>query len=362
MPTQALRTHLDASRSSPISAASSAVTTARGVHSIRPMSLTKQQIAPAPRFSRRRLVSGAGFAATAIAAQACDVWSVLGQADDRYTGGSPFSIDALRARSYRAGEIRLHRVLERHPNHTTFAMTYRSDGLLITGVATIPLRPGPHPVVVLNHGFTFPIQFSSGDGTRAMAAELSPRGFITLASSYRGLGGSEDDATVNIGARLEFAIDVLNLVASIPSLASAEHDSIGMWGHSLGCDLALRAAEIDSRIQPLGLWAPLSAWADDLADHYRLPTVSSSEELRHALSPGNYLSYLQGPVAIHQGALDRAVAPAWAARLQAALVEAGVYSEMTVHPGIGHLLTADAHAVVTKTADFFERHLIGRAG
>ena len=335
---------------------------ARGVRSIRSVNLNKQQIAPASRTSRRRLIAVAGFAATAIAAQACDVWSVLGQADDRYVGGSPFSIEALRARSYRDGDIRLHRVMERHPSHTTFAMTYRSDGLLITGVATIPLRPGPHPVVVLNHGFAFPIRFSSGDGTRAMAAELSPRGFITLASSYRGLGGSEDDATVNTGARLEFAIDVLNLVASIPSLASAKPDRIGMWGHSLGCDLTLRAAEVDGRVQPLGLWAPLSPWADDLIDYYRLPTVSSSQELRNALSPGNHLSYLQGPVAIHQGTSDRAVAPAWAARLQAALVEAGVDSEMTVHPGVGHLLTADAHAVVTKTADFFERHLIGRAG
>ncbi len=311
------------------------------------------------RFSRRRLLQGGGLALAAGAAQACDAWSVVGKADDRYPGGSPFAIEALRARAYRAGDIRLHRMLNQRPSYSTYAMTYRSDGLLLTGVATIPKSAGPHPVVVLNHGFTLPVQFRSGDGTRAMATELSPRGFITLASDYRGLGGSEDDTRLNTGARLDFAIDVLNLVASIPSLPDAQHERVGMWGHSLGCDLALRAAEVDARVQPVGMWAPLSAWAEDLVDYYRLPTLSSSKDLRHAISPGNFLEYLVGPVTIHQGSADLAVKPQWASRLHAALEAAGVPSELTIHPGVGHYLTLNARRAVTATADFFERELIG---
>ena len=307
--------------------------------------------------SRRRLLRGSGLALAAGAAQACDAWSVVGNADDRYPGGSPFAIQALRARDYRAGDIRLHRTLNQRSSYTTYGMTYRSDALLLTGVATIPKSAGPHPVVVLNHGFTLPVQYKSGDGTRAMAAELSPRGFITLASDYRGLGGSEDDSRMNLGARLDFAIDVLNLVASIPSLPDAQHERIGMWGHSLGCDLALRAAEVDARVQPVGMWAPLSAWAEDLVDYYRLPTLSSSEDLRHAISPGNFLEYLVGPVTIHQGGADLAVKPRWAERLHEALEEAGVESELTIHPGVGHYLTRNARRAVTATADFFQREL-----
>ncbi len=317
-----------------------------------------QHCVPSFRLSRRRLLQGGGLALAAGAAQACDAWSVVGNADDRYPGGSPFAIEALRARDYRAGDIRLHRTLNQRPRYTTYAMTYRSDDLLLTGVATIPNSAGPHPVVVLNHGFTLPVQYQSGDGTRALATELSPRGFITLASDYRGLGGSEDDSSMNLGARLDFAIDVLNLVASIPSLPDAQHERVGMWGHSLGCDLALRAAEVDSRVQPVGMWAPLSAWAEDLVDYYRLPTLSSSEDLRHALSPGNFLEYLVGPVTIHQGAADLAVKPRWAERLHEALEEAGVESELTIHPGVGHYLTRNARRAVTETADFFERELL----
>ena len=310
------------------------------------------------RRSRRRVLQGGGLALAAGVAQACDAWSVVGKADDRYPGGSPFAIEALRARDYRAGDIRLHRTLNQRPSYTTYAITYRSDDLLLTGVATIPKSAGPHPVVVLNHGFMLPVQYDSGDGTRAMAAELSPRGFITLASDYRGHGGSEDDTRLNSGARLEFAIDVLNLVASIPSLPDAQHERVGMWGHSLGCDLALRAAEVDARVQPVGMWAPLSAWAENLVDYYRLPTLSSSKDLRHALSPGNFLNYLVGPVTIHQGAADLAVKPRWAARLHEALNEAGVESELTIHPGVGHYLTLNARRAVTATADFFERELL----
>ena len=340
------------------SAAALAIAALHGPRSMNPAGRSHSRRSPLAGLSRRRLLSGSGVALAAGAVQACDAWSVVGQADDRYPGGSPFAIEALRARDYRAGDIRLHRVLGRHLTYTSYAMTYRSDDLLLTGVATIPNAAGPHPVVVLNHGFTLPVQFHSGDGTRAMAAELSPRGFITLASDYRGLGGSEDDTRTNLGARLDFAIDVLNLVASIPSLPGAQHERVGMWGHSLGCDLALRAAEVDARVQPVGMWAPLSAWAEDLVDYYRLPTLASSQDLRHALSPGNFLNYLVGPVTIHQGEADLAVKPHWAMRLHAALGEAGVVSELTIHPGVGHYLTLNARRVVTATADFFERELL----
>lgn len=333
------------------------------LHDSRSMDAMNPSVRPGPSsrgFPRRRLLQGGGLAIAAGAAQACDAWSVVGNADDRYPGGSPFAIEALRARDYRAGDIRLHRTLNQRSSYTTYAMTYRSDGLLLTGVATIPTSAGPHPVVVLNHGFTLPVQYESGDGTRALAAELSPRGFITLASDYRGLGGSEDDSRLNTGARLDFAIDVLNLVAAIPSLPDAKHERVGMWGHSLGCDLALRAAEVDARVQPVGMWAPLSAWAEDLVDYYRLPTLSSSENLRYHLSPGNFLKYLAGPVTIHQGSADLAVKPDWASRLHAALEEAGVDSELTFHPGVGHYLTRNARRAVTATADFFEREFMGR--
>ena len=323
------------------------------------MSRSGQRIArTAPRGpTRRRVLAAAGLAAGSVVLAACDAWSFIARTDALRPGGSPFTIEALRARRYPPGEIRLRNVVQRVDAYTSYLMTYKSDGLQLTGVATIPGGSGPFPVVVLNHGFALPARYRSGEGTRSMADALSRRGFITLASDYRGMGGSEDDAAINPGVRLDFAIDVLNLVAAIPSLPEARPAPIGIWGHSLGSDVALRTAEVSDNVGPVAVWAPVSAWMDDIAAYYRIPTSSRSAQLRAALSPGNFLEFLTGPVTIHQGEADRAVRPEWAVRLQAALQAEGVDSELLVYPGLGHLLGLDAQVVVRQTAGFFQTAL-----
>ena len=318
----------------------------------------QQRHASAVRLPRRRLLATLGLLGTGAALGACgDLWSVVARASPAKPGGSPFTIEALRARTYAPSEIRLRQVMGRERDYTSYLMTHESDGLQLTGVATIPKGSGPFPVVVLNHGFTLPSLYDTGDGTRAMSDALARRGFLALAPDYRGLGSSENDGHLNFGARLDFAIDVLNLIAALPSVPEARTDRVGAWGHSLGCDVSLRAAEVNPVIGPLALWAPLSAWMDDMADYYFLPTTDDSAELRAALSPGNYLRYLSGPVTIHQGEADRAVKPSWARKLHEALEEAGVPSELTMHPGLGHFLDFEAQVIVQSTADFFERHL-----
>jgi len=307
--------------------------------------------------SRRRFLQIGGAAALASALGACDVWSLASQPNTRDPGGSPFSINALRARTFGGSDIRLRRVIGRQSTYTTYLMTYTSDGLTITGVAEVPHGTGPFPVVILNHGYALPAQYETGAGTRAISTELASRGYLTLASDYRGMGGSEDDMLVNFGARLEFAIDVLNLVAAIPTLPEARRDVVGMWGHSLGCDIALRAAEVSSVVGPVSLWAPISAWMDDMAAYYRLPTTEESVRLRQTLSPGNYLSFLRGPVAIHQGEDDRVVRPAWAEKLHRALAAAGVPSTLSMHEGLGHFLDIAAQVVIEDTGEFFAQHL-----
>ncbi len=277
--------------------------------------------------------------------------------DNASAGGSPLSIEALRRRSFQPSEIRLHRAIERNDEYTQYLMAHDSDGLRITGVAALPHGRGPFPVVVLNHGYVFPANYETGDGTRAVSDALARRGFITLASDYRGLGGSDDDHPLNFGIRFEFAVDVLNLVAGMASIPEARTDNVGMWGHSLGSNVSLRAAAVNPLVGPIALWAPISPWIDEIASYYRLPTFDESEDLRGALSPGNHLRYLRGPVTIHHGEADRVIPAAWARRLHAELLAAGVESELRLHPGLGHYLDLAAQTVVRQTADFFTEHL-----
>ncbi len=310
-----------------------------------------------PGLDRRRLLGLIAAGTSALAVSGCDIWNLVGQPDARSPGGSPLSIPALRARRYPPSEIRLHKMAARHDDYTSYLMSYDSDGLHITGMATIPTGPGPFPVALLNHGYVLPSQYATGVGTRVMADALSRRGVVTLATDYRGLGGSQDDMRLNIGARLEFAIDVLNLAAAAREFPEAQRGLIGIWGHSLGGELAIRAGVVDPWIGPIALWAPLSVWIDDISDYYRVPTSRSSNQLRAALSAGNYLERLTGPVEVHQGADDLAVNPAWASKLRLALEEAGVASNLYLYPGVGHLLNASAQTVVRNSTDFLRRHL-----
>ncbi len=306
--------------------------------------------------SRRDAMGAIGGVAGTLLLGACDVWPAIVR-DETSAGGSPLSIDALRRRAFPPSEIRLHSVIEKNDEYTQYLMTHDSDGLRVTGVAALPHGAGPFPVVVLNHGYIFPARYETGDGTRAISDALARRGLIALASDYRGLGGSDDDVLLNIGIRFEFTVDVLNLVAGLASIPEARTDRVGMWGHSLGSNVSLRAAEVNSLVGPIALWAPMSAWIDDVASYYLLPTSDESEDLRGALSPGNYLQHLRGPVAIHQGEADRVVLPAWARRLHTELLAAGVESELRTYPGLGHYLNLEAQAVVRQTADFFTGHL-----
>lgn len=309
-----------------------------------------------PHLGRRRLLSLL-TASTAWSLGACDVWNLVGRPDARSPGGSPLSIPALRTRQFPPSEIRLHKVAARHDDYTSYVMSYTSDDLHVTGMATIPTGQGPFPVVLLNHGYVLPSQYETGVGTRVMADALSRRGLVTLATDYRGLGGSQDDTRFNLGARLEFVLDVLNLAAAAREFPEAQPGRIGVWGHSLGGELAIRAGVVDPWIGPIALWAPLSVWIDDISDYYRVPTSRSSTDLRAALSAGNYLEGLTGPVDIHQGADDLAVDPAWASKLRLAMEEAGVASNLYVYPGVGHLLNASAQTVVRSSAQFLRRNL-----
>ena len=307
-----------------------------------------------PPMSRRKALSVLAACATGVSLAGCDLWATFGKSDELSPGGSRLSIPALRARTFGPGEIRLHDVSVRRPTYTSYVMTYLSDGLRVTGIASIPVGSGPFPVVLLNHGYALPSRYETGEGTRVMSDALASHGFLTLASDYRGLGGSDDNTSLNLGIRLEFAIDILSLAAAVRSLPEARTRPIGIWGHSLGGELALRAAVVDGNIGPVAVWAPMSPWMDDLAAYYRLPAGESSMDLRTTLSTGNYLSQIRGPIDIHQGEADQVVNPAWAGKIHRALLSEGIRSTLHLYPDQGHLLDSAAGIVVSTTTAFFE--------
>jgi len=126
---------------------------------------------------------------------------------------------------------------------STTRITYRSGGLVIQGILVEPRTPGPHPVIIFNHGGV--MQWG-----RIILPEvlefnrLAERGYIVLASAYRGEGGSEGAPDMDGGD----VQDSLALISVAEQLPQADSTRIGMWGFSRGGLVTYSALALTDRI------------------------------------------------------------------------------------------------------------------
>lgn len=267
-------------------------------------------------------------------------------------------IEKLRQREYVSGKITIEETLSREGNYTSYIISYPSDDLKIYGMMNVPDGEGPIPVVVLNHGYFNQTSFSSGDGTHGIADILAAKGYITFASDYRGFGKSENDGQGSRGHRPEYAIDVLNLIASVKNLDKADVNKIGMWGHSMGGEVALRVAEATDKLKAIILWAPTSDRVSDNASFYGGGRRSQPSGNIDGASPINYLQYISSPVSLHQGLADTEVNPQWSKELNEALQKEAKTVEYFEYEGQDHNFRNLGWDVISKrTIDFFDRYL-----
>ncbi|RJR26267.1 alpha/beta fold hydrolase [candidate division WWE3 bacterium] len=269
-------------------------------------------------------------------------------------------IENLRARDYTESEIKIEETLAQNDLYTKYLISYISDNLKIYGVMNLPKGDGPFPVIILNHGYFNTSSFNSGDGTQTMADILARNSYLTLASDYRGHGKSENDSQDSRGHRPEYAIDVLNLIVSVKNLEKADSTRIGMWGHSMGGEIALRTAEVTNMLKVVVLWAPTSARTSDNSNFYggtRNNQGSTSTDAEGS-SPINYLKYISTPVSLHQGLSDIEVNPEWSKELKEALEIEGKQVEYFEYPGQDHNFRNLGWNIISeRTVSFLDKYL-----
>ena len=287
------------------------------------------------------------------------------QSDNTDTKTDNSFIESLRKREYKNGEIKIEQTLSKNNSYTSYVFSYPSDNLKIYGMMNIPDGDGPFPVIILNHGYFNQSSFKSGDGTSGMANILAANGYISLASDYRGFGKSEDTGSASSrGHRPEYAIDVLNLIASVKSLPKADVNRIGMWGHSMGGEVSLRVAETSDKLKAIILWAPTSANASDNAAFYsrrHTPSISPNSDSNPSLdgsSPSNFLRYIKAPISLHQGLADTEVKPEWSKELNDALKKEGKDVEYFEYFGQDHNFRNLGWDLISdRTLEFFNKYL-----
>ena len=303
----------------------------------------------------------------------------------------PYTIEGLRARKYPGGKIEVVGVLDQTQDYTRYLIRYPSDDLIITGIMQIPAQgEPPYPVIVMNHGFFARTEYVAGDGTDRAAEFLNKHGYLTIAPDYRSWGQSDSGPSLFYSG---LAIDVVNLLAAIPSIPEADASRVGMWGHSMGGGVTMKALTIiggrvvpsdneertETIVRAAVLYSTVSADQGDvlapwglgcfgnvlegegrsncnssdviplslpveLLDAYYI--AASDPEALSTISPIHRLDLVAVPVQIHYGTRDgeetSGTPPEWSKKLYRAFLDAGKPAKLFAYEGQRHSFIGDA--------------------
>lgn len=293
------------------------------------------------------------------------------------------TIQALRTRTYPGSILTIEQTLAKSSNYHRYLASYRSDGLKIYGLLTVPVGSKPKggwPAIVFNHGYIPPQQYRTGQSYRAYVDALARAGYVIFMPDYRGHGNSQGEARGGYWAP-DYTVDVLNALASVRKFKEADPARIGIWGHSMGGFLSLRAMVIDKKIKAGVIWAGVVAPYSDLLTRWqprylgggpgspgsskreaalkRYGTPQANPRFWASLSANSYLSEGMRPIQLHHSPTDTHVPYAFSQALAAQLKAAGQPYEFYTYPNDNHNLSCSLGPAMQRTVAFFDRYLKG---
>jgi dipeptidyl aminopeptidase/acylaminoacyl peptidase len=260
-----------------------------------------------------------------------------------------------------------------------------SEGLRQYGLLTIPYGETPAsgwPAIVFNHGYIPPDQYRTTERYIAYVDSLARSGYIVFRIDYRGHDRSEGEARGAYGDP-GYTVDVLNAVAALKQLPPTDNNRIGMWGHSMGGYLTLRAMVLSEDIKAGVIWAGVVGSYEDLFTRWRrgssegpTPTPSARRRWRtdwlarygtpeenpqfwNSISSNNYLADISGPVQLHHGTEDESVPLEFSEILYAQLLEVGQPAELYTYEGDNHNISNSFSQAMRRTIEFYDRYLKG---
>ena len=295
---------------------------------------------------------------------------------------NPLSIEALGKMSFPGSELKIEETLESGANYNRYRASYKSEGLTIYGLLTVPVTEKPSsgfPIIIFNHGYIPPKEYQTTERYVAYQDAFARDGYITFKSDYRGHGKSEGDATGGYGSN-GYTIDVLNAVSSVKKYPGVNPDKIGLWGHSLGGYLTLRNMVIRKDIKAGVIWSgvvgsyedllnnwrrrqpspqPLPSgarrWRQELVDKYGEP--QNNPEFWNSISANSFLKDISGPLQLHHGTADTSVPLLFSQNLENQMKEAGREVELFEYAGNDHNLSHSFSQSIHHSIYFFKKHL-----
>ncbi len=292
----------------------------------------------------------------------------------------PLSIQAMRAGNYPGSDLQIEEKLPSGSNFEQMIVSYRSQGLKIYALMTVPFGDPPPtgwPVIIFNHGYIPPKEYRTTERYVGYVNGFARNGYIVLKPDYRGHGNSEGRAGGAYSSP-DYTIDVLNALASIQRYPLADAQNIGMWGHSMGGHITLRAMVTSKAIKAGVIWAGVvGSYSDMMYNWHATPPASlssSAHSWQHvfvdlygdpatnptfwaSISPITFVADLSGPLQIHHGEDDKEVPIAFSESLYEAVKAAGKEVEFYTYPGTDHNLSQSFSTAMQRSVEFFDRYL-----
>jgi uncharacterized protein len=243
-------------------------------------------------------------------------------------------------------------VLLRTETYTQHAVTYRGDGLTVSGTLNLPRGRGPFPVLVLAHGYIDPAVYQTGQGLRREQDWLARAGYAVLHVDYRNHAGSDRDPRADEELRLGYTVDVVNAVHAVRGRESGASTATGS-----ACWAGRWAAAWSTTSSPWHrawssaavVFAPVSSRAEDNFNRWIRDDPGRSGLSRRIIraygapernrrfwrevSPRTYFDRVTEPVLIHHGTADESCPIRWSRQTRRAMQAAGVDVSMRVYPG-----------------------------
>lgn len=286
----------------------------------------------------------------------------------------PMAIESLRKQEYSGGEFTLEKTLPNGSNYKQSIVSYRSEGLKIFGLLTVPLLKKPEqgfPAIVFVHGYIPPKQYSTTGNYPGYQAVLARAGFVTFKPDLRGHGQSEG---VAVGAHFseKYTIDTLEALAYLKKYPDVDPGKIGYWGHSNGGEIGLRIAVISQDIKAYSLWAGVvGSYVDELetynekisflrgsnplVEEHGLP--SQNPGFWNQIDPYSYLNAISSPIQLQHATGDASVPIELSRSLRDSLEEIGKKVEYVEYQGDDHNIGQNSTLAWQRTIQFFRDNL-----
>ena len=299
------------------------------------------------------------------------------------------SILAAKHRDYPASAITIEQTLEPGANYYRYYAWYESQGLRIYGLLTVPFGEKPTggwPAIVFNHGYIAPAAYQTTSRYIAYVDQLARAGYIVYKIDYRGHDRSEGQATGAYGDP-GYTTDVLNALSALQAFPLVDANRLGMWGHSMGGFLTLRAMVVSNQIKAGVIWSGVvGSYADILWGWRhpapRVPTLSPDPDYHtswhdqwialygspeqnpdfwDSISATTYLGDLSGALQIHHDLSDSEVPVQFSQDLYQDIlaIDGHVPVEYYEYPGDDHDIASYFNLAMQRTIAFFDKYLKG---